>query len=445
MADESAPEPRWRRTAHACSAGPIGPSIPNRSPSPPPAAARSPMSTARTTSTPTTMCRSSAIPLRRCALPWLRNSAARTRTPRYLDEGVIDYARRLVDRFPAPLEAVVFACSGSEANDLALRLAAHNTGRDGLIVTRHAYHGTTSAVAAISPSLVGTEVGDHVEPIDLPAWDAADFDDQLAEAIAEAARRLRARGHPLGAFILDSTVTSDGILEPRSLAATARAVRDHGGLWIADEVQSGFGRTGADWGFQRLDVLPDLVTLGKPMGNGLPISAVLGPRQIFDDFGAEQRYFNTFAGTAVPIAAAEVVLTALESGDLTARARRRRSTARESAHRRDRGFEHARAGAPQRTHGRHRLRDREHHRRGGGRAGEGHGRAPVCRADTREHDRTGGHGAQDPAPAGHHRRRTARASRRVHPRTCPRRSGSRECRRMSPCPRPRRRCRPISQ
>ena len=239
---------------------------------------------------------------------------------RYLDEGIIDYARRLVDRFPAPLEAVVFACSGTEANDLALRLAAHATGRDGLIVTRHAYHGTTSAVAAISPSLVGTEVGDHVEPIDLPAWDAADFDDQLAEAIAEAARRLGARGHPLGAFILDSTVTSDGILEPRSLAATARAVRDHGGLWIADEVQSGFGRTGADWGFQRLDVTPDLVTLGKPMGNGLPISAVLGPRQIFDDFGAEQRYFNTFAGTAVPITAAEVVLTALESGDLVARA-----------------------------------------------------------------------------------------------------------------------------
>ncbi|WP_152345976.1 aspartate aminotransferase family protein [Brevibacterium sp. CFH 10365] len=240
---------------------------------------------------------------------------------RYLDEGVIDYARRLVDRFPARLEAVVFACSGSEANDLALRLAAHATGRDGVIVTRHAYHGTTSAVAAISPSLAGAEVGEHVEPIDLPAWDAADFDDLLAEAIAGAARRLEARGHPLGAFILDSTVTSDGILEPRSLAVTAGTVRDHGGLWIADEVQSGFGRTGADWGFQRLDVIPDLVTSGKPMGNGLPISAVLGPREIFDDFGAEQRYFNTFAGTAVPVAAAEVVLTALESGDLAARAR----------------------------------------------------------------------------------------------------------------------------
>lgn len=239
---------------------------------------------------------------------------------RYLDEGVIDYARRLVDRFPAHLEAVVFACSGSEANDLALRLAAHATGRDGVIVTRHAYHGTTSAVAGISPSLVGTEVGDHVEPIDLPAWDAADFDELLAGAIAGAARRLEARGHPLGAFILDSTVTSDGILEPRSLAVTAGAVRDHGGLWIADEVQSGFGRTGADWGFQRLDLIPDLVTLGKPMGNGLPISAVLGPREIFDDFGAEQRYFNTFAGTAVPVAAAEVVLTALETGDLAARA-----------------------------------------------------------------------------------------------------------------------------
>lgn len=239
---------------------------------------------------------------------------------RYLDEGVIDYAGRLVDRFPARLEAVVFACSGSEANDLALRLAAHATGRDGVIVTRHAYHGTTSAVAEISPSLVGAGIGDHVEPIDLPAWDAADFDELLAEAISVAARRLEARGHPLGASILDSAMASDGILKPRSLAATARAVRAHGGLWIADEVQSGFGRTGAEWGFRRLDLTPDLVTLGKPMGNGLPISAVLGPREIFDDFGAEQRYFNTFAGTAVPVAAAEVVLSALESGALTARA-----------------------------------------------------------------------------------------------------------------------------
>ncbi|WP_209326296.1 aspartate aminotransferase family protein [Brevibacterium renqingii] len=239
---------------------------------------------------------------------------------RYLDGLIVDYAERLVGQFPDSLEAVIFACSGSEANDLALRLAAHATGRDGIIVTRHSYHGTTSAVAGISPSLVGADVVDHVEAISLPDWDDPDFDTGLASAIQAAAERLRERGHDLGAFIFDSAVTSDGILSPRPLTATAAEVRRHGGLWIADEVQSGFGRTGRAWGFEHLGVVPDLVTLGKPMGNGLPVSAVIGPHRIFDDFGAEQRYFNTFAGTAVPIAAAEVVLTALEAGALTARA-----------------------------------------------------------------------------------------------------------------------------
>lgn len=239
---------------------------------------------------------------------------------RYLDELVVDYAQRLVATFPDPIESVVFACSGSEANDLALRLAAHATGRDGVIVTAHAYHGTTSAVAAISPSLVGAELGDHVESVALPAWDDPQFDMVLAAAVRDAATRLAERGHDLGAFILDSAMTSDGISQPCSLESTVATVRELGGLYIADEVQSGFGRTGETWGFERLDVVPDLVTLGKPMGNGLPISAVLGPHDVFESFGAEQRYFNTFAGTAVPIAAAEVVLTALESGALTTRA-----------------------------------------------------------------------------------------------------------------------------
>lgn len=239
---------------------------------------------------------------------------------RYLDELVVDYAQRLVATFPDPIESVVFACSGSEANDLALRLAAHATGRDGVIVTAHAYHGTTSAVADISPSLVGTGLGDHVEAVDLPAFDDPQFDTVLAAAVCDAATRLAERGHDLGAFILDSALTSDGISQPRSLESTVAAVRELGGLYIADEVQSGFGRTGTAWGFERLGVVPDLVTLGKPMGNGLPISAVLGPHDVFESFGAEQRYFNTFAGTAVPIAAAEVVLTALEAGALTTRA-----------------------------------------------------------------------------------------------------------------------------
>lgn len=239
---------------------------------------------------------------------------------RYVDKAIVDYAQRLVATFPEQLESAVFACSGSEANDLALRLAAHATGRDGVIVTNHAYHGTTSAVAAISPSLAGPGIGVHVESLQLPVWGHPEFDEILAAALRNAAERLDDRGHPFGAFILDSAVTSDGIIESRSLEATARTVRELGGLYIADEVQSGFGRTGTNWGFEQLSVVPDLVTLGKPMGNGLPVSAVLGSHEVFESFGEQQRYFNTFAGTAVPIAAAEVVLAELESGALTTRA-----------------------------------------------------------------------------------------------------------------------------
>lgn len=241
---------------------------------------------------------------------------------RYIDPKVVDYAEGVVAAFPAHLQSVVFACSGSEANDLALRLAAHDTGRSGVIVTRHAYHGTTSATAEISPSLVGPgNVGDHVEMIDLPAWDAPDFDSELAAAVRAGCEKLHRRGHPCGAFILDSTMTSDGIVEPRSLEETAAVVKDEGAFYIADEVQAGFGRTGASWGFERLHIDPDLVTLGKPMANGMPLSAVVGRPETFNSFGRRQRYFNTFAGTAVPIAAAEVVLSSLTAGELADRAR----------------------------------------------------------------------------------------------------------------------------
>lgn len=241
---------------------------------------------------------------------------------RYLDRPVIDYADQLVAVFPDRLESVVFACSGSEANDLALRVAAHAAGRDGVIVTRHAYHGTTRSVAEISPSLVGLdEIGEHVEAIDVPGWDEPDFDAQFAAAIRQGGIRLERRGHPCGAVVLDSALTSDGIVQPRSLVATVEAIHKLGAMYIADEVQSGFGRTGSAWGFERLHVVPDLVTLGKPMANGMPMSAVIGPRDIFATFGESQRYFNTFAGTAASAAAAGVVLSALESGALTERAR----------------------------------------------------------------------------------------------------------------------------
>lgn len=260
----------------------------------------------------------SSIPVREAVDKQLGQANVHTR---YIDSTVVSYAERLVGTFPETLESVVFACSGSEANDLALRLAKHVTGRPGIIVTKHAYHGTTSATAEISPSLVGIDrIGDHVEVIELPAWDDSDFDGVFARSFRAGCERLDQRGHPCGAFILDSAMTSDGIVEPQSLVQTIDSVRDAGALYIADEVQSGFGRTGSMWGFERLHVEPDLVTLGKPMANGMALSAVVGRHEIFQSYGRVQRYFNTFAGTTVPVAAADVVLSSLTSGALAEQA-----------------------------------------------------------------------------------------------------------------------------
>ncbi|WP_258566547.1 aspartate aminotransferase family protein [Leucobacter luti] len=242
---------------------------------------------------------------------------------RYLTDGVVDYAERLTDLFPAPLTQAIFACTGSEAVDLALRIARRVTGGEGIIITRNAYHGTTTAAAAISPSLgSGNPIPDTVALVDAPdsvrgpggAAAVTEFAAQISAAIAGFA----ARGIPFAGMIVDSVLSSDGLrLAPLGfLARAAELVRAAGGLYIADEVQPGFGRTGSWWGFERHGLVPDLAVLGKPMGNGMPISAVIGSPELFDRFGAEVRYFNTFGGNPVSIAAANAVLDEIEQREL---------------------------------------------------------------------------------------------------------------------------------
>lgn len=241
---------------------------------------------------------------------------------RYLTDEVVSYAERLLSLFPPYLDNVVFACTGSEAVDLALRVSRHVTGRRGVIATRHAYHGTTQVAAEVSPSLgAGNIIPDHIELVDAPdtlrepAEDAAAaFGERTRQAIA----RLRTRGYEPAALLLDSVLSSDGLhIDPAGLLAPAAdAIREAGGLFIADEVQAGFGRTGDWWGFTRHGVEPDLVVLGKPMGNGIPISAVVGRSDLLDAFGRDVRYFNTFAGNAVSVAAASAVLDQLTNRGL---------------------------------------------------------------------------------------------------------------------------------
>lgn len=238
---------------------------------------------------------------------------------RYLEPRLVDYAERLVATFPPELDRVVFTCTGSESNDLALRVARFASGNEGVIVSSYAYHGTSAAVAAVSPNL-----GDAVKlspfvrmvalpgPAGVPDDQAADyFEAQVRAAIVDLGRR----GIGVAALLFDSIFSSDGVWvdPPGFIAGGVAAVREAGGLVIADEVQPGFGRTGTHmWGFERHGIVPDLVTLGKPMGNGFPIGAVVGRKAPMDRFGNTARYSNTFAGNTVGIATADAVLTILQ-------------------------------------------------------------------------------------------------------------------------------------
>nr|WP_312988978.1 aspartate aminotransferase family protein [Comamonas koreensis] len=244
---------------------------------------------------------------------------------RYLHDNVVQLAERLRALFPPALNTSVFTCTGSEANDLALRVAQEFTGRRGLIITRHAYHGVTMALAQCSPSLCPPAY--HVEVIDPPAFQGVDAPAAaaaFAQRVDEAAAALEARGTPVSALLLDTVFASDGVHIDAApiLQAAAQAVRKRGGLFIADEVQGGFCRTGRWWAFGRESVVPDMVTMGKPMGNGHPIAALVLKTPLMEVFGKRCRYFNTFGGNTVSAAVAMAVLDELERIDAPAHVRR---------------------------------------------------------------------------------------------------------------------------
>lgn len=238
---------------------------------------------------------------------------------RYLHETVLDYAEKLLATFPAELGHVMFTCTGSEANDLALRVARSATGGTGIIVTEHAYHGVTAAVAEVSPSLGPTApCGVHVRTVPAPAignGDAHDVGTRFASDVAAAIADMRAHGIRPAALLVDTIFSSDGVRShpPGFLRGAAQIIRDAGGVFIADEVQPGFGRTGEHmWGFQRHGLVPDMVTIGKPMGNGHPVAGMIARPGVLREFGQAMRYFNTFGGNPVSAAAGLAVLRVIE-------------------------------------------------------------------------------------------------------------------------------------
>jgi 4-aminobutyrate aminotransferase-like enzyme len=227
---------------------------------------------------------------------------------RYLGEQPLQLAEQLLATLPEGLNSVIFTCTGSEANDLAARTAKTVTGGSGFIITEFAYHGGTELVTGMSPE-EGNPLGPGVYTVAPPlgAQAAATFGSRVAECIA----RMRADGVRLAALLIDTVFASDGIATHPTgfLADAARHARAAGGLVIADEVQPGFGRLGETmWGFERHGVIPDLVTMGKPMGNGHPIAAVVARREVFSDFSGQRHYFNTFGGNSVSCAVALAVL-----------------------------------------------------------------------------------------------------------------------------------------
>ncbi|WP_114375403.1 aspartate aminotransferase family protein [Elioraea thermophila] len=248
---------------------------------------------------------------------------------RYLNETTERYLERLKATLPAALENVVLVCTGSEANDLALRIARAATGRQGVIVTETAYHGNTAAVTEISPASWkrgGPPPFVRLVPAPSAAHSGDDVATGFAQAIALAARSLEEAGYGLASFICDTVFSSDGVhVDPPGFLAPAVAmVRRHGGLFVADEVQPGFGRTGQGmWGFARHGVVPDVVTMGKPMGNGYPMAAVATRHELLAALCERAGYFNTFAATPVAAAVGNAVLDVLEEEGLIANAARR--------------------------------------------------------------------------------------------------------------------------
>jgi 4-aminobutyrate aminotransferase-like enzyme len=253
---------------------------------------------------------------------------------RYLHESVVEYAERILATFPAALGNITFTCTGSESNDLALRMAACTTGARGVIVTEAAYHGNTELVTGVSPTMLKHGgVPPEVRVIAAPDWrgmgDGAARVEQLSQEFAArvqaAIEDLQRCGVGLSALLLDSIFSSDGVFaEPAGfLRGAVDAVHRAGGLFVADEVQCGFGRLGESlWGFDRHGVQPDVVTLGKPMGNGYPMGGVVTRPDILATFCAKYGYFNTFGGSPVAAAAGLAVLEVIEEEGLIENARR---------------------------------------------------------------------------------------------------------------------------
>ena len=250
---------------------------------------------------------------------------------RYLHDGIIDYAERLTAKFQPQLNQLIMVCSGSEANDIALRMAQAMTGKTGIISTDNTYHGNTMAVSQLSsrkPPIGGYAANirhvtapDTLRPI---GGNTAGQAEAFAREIQIAIDDLEASGHGFSGFLFCPTFANEGLpnLPQDFMQPAAKVIHAAGGILIADEVQPGFGRSGDTWwGYDWLGLSPDVVTLGKPMANGHPVAAVVARAEVMAAFRNAFGYFNTFGGNPVSCAAAAATLDVIENENLVANAK----------------------------------------------------------------------------------------------------------------------------
>jgi 4-aminobutyrate aminotransferase-like enzyme len=241
---------------------------------------------------------------------------------RYLHEGIVAFAERLTGLYHDDIESVIFSCSGTEAVEVAIQMARVVTGQRGIVCTDATYHGNTELVGSMS--YLGD---DPPQTGDIRAFPFPDLYRPLQEGLSEEAlcdayldrvtaciHSLKAEGNGFAALIMCSIFANEGPTEiPSSFMAKVTDIaHKEGGLVIADEVQSGYGRTGCWWGYEKTNYVPDIVVTGKPMGNGLPISATASRKEYVDAFRAEKDYFNTCAATPLQAAVGMAVLDEIE-------------------------------------------------------------------------------------------------------------------------------------
>ena len=252
---------------------------------------------------------------------------------RYLDEKIIHYAQSLTEKLPDGLDVCFFTNSGSESNDLAIRIARSISNSKETIVLDSAYHGHLSSLIDLSPykhnSKGGSGPPDFVHTVPLPdpfrvvyRGDKCSID--YINEVKKIIKIIKNKGNQLSAFFVEALMGCGGqiILPDGFLKESFKLVHEAGGICIADEVQIGFGRVGSNyWGFETCDVLPDIVTLGKSMGNGHPLSALVTTKEIAEKFNNGMEYFNSFGGNPVSCAIGQAVLDVIDNEELQKNAR----------------------------------------------------------------------------------------------------------------------------